>query len=62
MIKIIKRNSTPELPITATIERPKAHLITGTVRNWIAESRKNRLDEASYSRKTIADWATESNI
>lgn len=64
VIKIIKRKVTPELPCTVSTKRPKAHpaTVTETVNDWIAESRRNRLDQDSSSRKMIASWTAEVNV
>lgn len=56
MIKIIKRNATPELSPVVTETLPPAQTVAATVNEWIAESRQIRLDKDSFSRKTIAGW------
>jgi hypothetical protein len=62
VVKIIKRNRKTVEPETApTIPRP-SRTVTTTVNGWISESRKNRLDDDSSSRKTIADWTAEAKI
>jgi hypothetical protein len=59
VIRIIKRNAKPELPLTASKEVSPTQKASATVNDWIAESRQIRLDEDNSSRNIIAGWATE---
>jgi hypothetical protein len=60
-IKVVKRDMIPESAETSpTTLRQKHHpTATATVNNWIAESRQSRDDKESSSRRTIADWTSE---
>lgn len=62
VIKIIKRNATPELRPVGSVKLPPAQTVTETVNEWIAESRQMRIDkDDSSSRKTIVGWADQAN-
>jgi hypothetical protein len=56
VIKVIKRNATPELPATVSKQLQPTRTVTATVNDWIAERRQVRLDEDNSSRDTIAGW------
>ncbi len=60
VIKIIKRNAKSGPPPRVAKRVPQT--VTATVNDWIAERRRNRLDEDSSSRNTIAGWAAEPNV
>ena len=61
VIKVIKRKTLADiahiLPVNGRGVQPVT--MTTTVKDWIAESRKNRLEKDNSSRETIAGWATE---
>jgi hypothetical protein len=61
VIKVIKRKTLADiariLPEKCLRVRPMT--VTTTVNDWIAESRKNRLENDDFSRQTIAGWAAE---
>jgi len=61
VIKVIKRKAVVDIARvrTARRSRKRGPTVTTTVNDWIAESRRNRLDGDSSSRKTIADWTAE---
>jgi hypothetical protein len=61
MVRVIKRNSEPEVEIPDP-STPETQSITSTVNDWIDESRKNRINSETLSRKTIAGWAAEPKI
>jgi len=62
VIKIIKRKTQADIARIPTERRSARPVtVTNTVNNWIAESRKNRLENDNASRETIAGWTAEAN-
>lgn len=63
VIKVIKRNALADIARILPIERPRVQreAVTNTVKDWIAESRKNRLEQDNSSRETIAGWTAEAH-
>ena len=61
MVRIIKRKAEPtvRIPESNTVETQS---ITATINDWIDESKQNRIDSETSSRKTIAGWAAEPKI
>jgi hypothetical protein len=60
VIKVNKRNELAIVAQALQADLPAPTTVTATVNDWIAESRKNKLEQDKSSRKTIAGW-TEAN-
>jgi hypothetical protein len=63
VIKVIKRKTLADIARILPTKRRTVQTVamTTTVNNWIAESRKNRLEKDNSSRETIAGWTVEAN-
>ncbi|HEX6125740.1 MAG TPA: hypothetical protein VFZ23_10260 [Pyrinomonadaceae bacterium] len=61
MIKVIKRTTVADIPhVLPTKSLPvRPVTVTTTVKDWIAESRKNRIEKDNSARNTIAGWTAE---
>ncbi len=64
VIKVIKRKALGDIARALPAIRRRAHPTTlrATVNDWIAESRRNRVEKDNASRDTIADWAAQASI
>jgi len=61
-IKVIKGNVPNEVDVVATEKRPQRSTVTATVKDWIKESRRNKLVYARASRQAVADWTANTDI
>lgn len=63
VIKVIKRKTLADIAgILPTKRRGlQTVTVTNTVNEWIAESRKNRLEKDNASLETIAGWTAEAH-
>ena len=63
VIKVIKRKTQVDIAGILPTERRRVQTVTvtNTVKNWIAESRKNRLETDNASLETIAGWTAEAH-
>ena len=64
VIKVIKRKALADIARVLPGKRLRLRPITATttVNDWIAESRKNKLDGDNASRETLAGWTAAAGI
>ena len=64
VIKVIKRKALADIARVRPAKRRRLRQVTATttVNDWIAESRKNKLDGDTSSRETIAEWTADAGI
>ncbi len=61
-IKVIKRDAPGEADVAATEKSHQRNTATATVRDWIKETRRNKLVFARSARQAVAGWAFKTDI
>jgi len=61
VIRVIKRKALADIAQLIPTKSPRKHrtTVTGTINNWIAESRRNRIGSDRAARTKIAGWKAE---